>query len=127
MTHEQKQKVVSCHIMSVYRYGIAQYLGETVEVKNRLIVAMMNSMRSLRGYRRGQMSNEKVLTNLGQNEPEQQILRESVKFIHGIMHRKKPTGLYDLIKLPTWREFWDIGPEHFPQKMKFQTFMRCNS
>ena len=86
MTHEQRQKVVNCHVMSVYRYGITQYLGETVEVKNKLMVSIMNSMRSLRGYKRGQMSNEKVLNDLGQTDPEQQLLRESVKFIHGIMN-----------------------------------------
>ena len=109
--------------MSIFRYGIAQYSGETAEVRHRLAVSIMNSMRSVRGFIRGRMSNEDVLADLNQVEPEQLVLRETVKFIHGVVYRKSPAGLFNLIKLPTWREHGEIRARHFPSRMKFQRNM----
>ena len=94
MSNGQRNKVIGANIMSIYRYGIAQYTGETQKVRNRVRVSIMNSLRSIRGFKRGHNSNEEVLDDLGQDDPDQLILREAVKFIHGIIHRKSPLDLF---------------------------------
>ena len=85
MSLKNKARVVNAQAMSLFKYGISQYLGANVDVKNRLTTSMMNIWRITRGYIPHRMSNEDVLEDLKQEHPSQIILKESTKLIHKVI------------------------------------------
>ena len=110
---------MNAHVMSLFTYGIEQYLGEVGNVKNRLHSSLMNIFRKVRGFCRGRESNMNVCTDLGVEEPLQIILKHSVKFIHKVAFTGKPKQITKLMRLPTWRKEGDITPTYYPKKTKF--------
>ena len=66
MSVRSRTLAVNAHVMSIYRYGISQYLGANVDLRQRLVTSMMNIWRMTRGYIPYRNSNESVLFELKQ-------------------------------------------------------------
>ena len=118
MSLESKRKLFNSHIMSTFRYGIAQYAGETIHTKSRLHNSIMRCMRVFRGYNRTKNSNNDVLTDMKIEDPRQIVLKDAVKYVHRIVHSCQPSSIFNLLRKPTWRQEGDITMRHSPLTTK---------
>ena len=115
-----RSKVMNAHILSLFNYGMEQYLGEVEKLKQRLHSSMMQVFRKVRGFSRYREANNQVVEDLGVELPIQLLLKNSVKFIHKVAYTNKPEQITKLMRLPTWRKEGNISPTYFPKKTKFQ-------
>ena len=93
MNLNTKRKILNAHLLSLYQYGIEQYVGETEAIKQKLHSSMMTTFRKIRGFVRYREANVSVLNHLKLVEPAQLILRATVKFIHKVVYTGMPYNI----------------------------------
>ena len=117
MSMKTRSKVMNANVLSLFKYGIEQYLGETEVVKQRLHTSIMEIFRRVRGFIRNRESNHCIAEDLGVELPNQMLLKHSVKFIHKAAYTGLPLQITELMRLPTWRKEGDNACI-FPSKVE---------
>ena len=69
MTIESRQKVLKANILSIFQYGMAQYIGENDWIKKKFHTSVMKICRTVRGFKKNRESNEEVLKDLNLETP----------------------------------------------------------
>ena len=119
MSLKTRTKVFKAHVLSLFQYGIEQYCGEVGSIKQKLHTAIMSASRRIRGFRYQRETNASVLEDLNMEEPNQIVLKATLRYIHKVVFTRTPREVKQLIKTPRYRSTGDIKPVHFPRTAKF--------
>ena len=114
----RKRYAVS-NLLSVLEYGLPLYAGETPKIKLQVHRNLMVISRFIKGSYCFRQSTKSILDSIRFPDSDQLIAQNTVKYIHKIIHSRRPKGVYKLFRKQRSRKCTLIYPNYFSSTLLF--------
>ena len=101
MNLDQRRQMIEAKVLSIPTYGIALYLGQSQQTKDRITTIFMRAYRAIYGkYIPMKTKNEYICRQMKMKTPRQIIIQESLKFISKVINTQMPGQIYKMMIFP---------------------------
>ena len=104
MSEKARLMFVNSFLASKLRYGVQFYVGERQSVKNKYHQMKMKLARWVKQSFCYKISVRKICRSINWETPQQEINKESVKFIQQSIESRRPRQLIDLLRMQRTRK-----------------------
>ena len=100
VTQEQRKRIINSKVKSIALYGLPLIIGQPQSIVQRACAIIMRTNRAMLNNTEGLRSTEAICHKLNIDEPRQDIVKTSFKFIHSIIDSKQPKQITDMMVIP---------------------------
>ena len=100
ISDDQRKRIVSAKVKSIALYGLPLIIGQPQSIVQKACTLIMRANRAMFTNREGLRSTEAICNKLSLDEPRQDIIKTSLKFIHKIVETREPKQISKKLIIP---------------------------